>query len=662
MAIIYTHTSPRQQIGYASWTTAALQPTTPLGQIINVALIEQQDFADIRQSLQMRFPIDTDLIFDAVSLTRELNIGERLDIVDGLRKIFRLGVPDNQASADIATKIFSKFLGPEQQAIADSVNLARALAFSERQDVADGLRKLLQLDIPDNEATTDATAKIFHKFLGPEEQHVADAITVDVIVASVVATIKQAVFGRALNLYSPSRRRPLFATHPIIGYVDVPAGGTIVNVNLADQQDFADILRLLHNIFPIDTDAVQDGLSIAMSKFTTDRQDLSDVAAKTFLKFLVGEETISDETEIAFIGAVSAAFFGLLDYIGYPGGLNTEVPLYISLIDTEHVSDGAMKSLRLDRSDSQSAVDIAAKIFGRFLGLDREDVSDSASFNRVSSVSTSDNVAISDIAQKIFNLRRSEQQDIADNAVKTFLKFLADNEAISDVAQALSFFSVLITESQDVIDGLRKSFQINRPDIQATSDATTKTFNKFLSDNEAISDVASFIKLVSLFFSDRGDVTDGIRKLFGLHPSDSAEISDATIKLFIKALTDREDVSDASSFYKIAMLGLSDSIVINDILAKTLFKNLAEQEDNAETIRKIVYMNLFDIRQDLSEAISLAFTLGTPGPAAAFVEYAVTSIVDAMHRAVGNIDPIRRRETIADSLRRVVGEKIGKRK
>ena len=125
-------------------------------------------------------------------------------------------------------------------------------------------------------------------------------------------------------------------------------------------------------------------------------------------------------------------------------------------------------------------------ISNRFV-TDRQDVSDSPNYNRVISASASDTVAIIDTIQKLLTMNRSERQDVSDIAAKTFLKFVTDNEAVSDAAtisliQAL--LSISLADTQHMSDGIMKSLRLGRPEDQAASDATRREFKRVPSSHQ----------------------------------------------------------------------------------------------------------------------------------------------------------------------------------
>ena len=312
-------------------------------------------------------------------------------------------------------------------------------------------------------------------------------------------TVKVPVYGRALNLYSASRRRPLVFTHPIIGYIDVPAGGQIINLALAEQQDFVDILKKMLSANPIDTAVVSDGPALSQKRFATENQAVSDSFARTLAK---------------------------------------------RIADSEDVADTLSKNLKKVLSEQQDASDTSARLFYRFL-TDSVTLTDTATAVKITAIIVAlfEQQDVSDTLSKNLKKVLTEQQDVADAMARLFYRFIGDSVTFTDAVTAAKITAtimVALSERQDIADSLFKSLRL-RPDAepQVVIDGPSKTLFKAVSgDNVAVSD--GLARTLFKALAESQDAADGLRKSFFLSPSEPQALGDAISKAILKFLSDTE--------------------------------------------------------------------------------------------------------------------------
>ncbi len=430
-------------------------------------------------------------------------------------------------------------------------------------------------------------------------------------------TVKQAVYGRALNLYSASRRRPLFATHPIIGYIDVPAGGQTFTQNLSDSQLASDLF------------------SKNLTKVQLEAAVLAAVLARILKKFFPTDaQTQSDSSS------------GLLAK---------------SLGDTQAPSDNFNKILSKRPLDNQAVVDALAKTLQKYIIGDTETTVDAFSATVLKSVGLTDTQSPSDAFNKVLSMHPFDNQITIDALARTLAKFIVgDTETMTDSFSATVLKSLGLNDTQSPSDAFSKIFSMRPAENQVVADALAKTLFKFLvGDGERVADsfVTTVLKSVGLI--DTQSPSDELSKILSSHPAEGLVNADALSKTQSKYVTgDAETQTDSALLVRFLFLAMADSLTTQDSIARIISKGLSDNAAIADAFSKILRAVILDsggVWGDAATATRIAPSV--PAVLAVYIESILTEIKDATFHAAGIADPEHRIIETTDPTARKTGSR-----
>jgi hypothetical protein len=296
-----------------------------------------------------------------------------------------------------------------------------------------------------------------------------------------------------------------------------------------------------------------------------------------------------------------AGFKGLLDFIGYPVGVNPPVGLILikTASDTVDLRDAVTSRSFRAVQERQDIVDSASmRLFKKL--AEQVDLTDAVA-KALFSKPTEQQVVVDALTTKSFR-RVTDVQTITDSIAKLLFKFVSDNRVdITDSASGSKVRPYSAADTIDLFDSV-KTTQFRRiQERQDITDSVARLLFKVVAERVDLSDSSALVK--TLAAADQVIITDAVRKLVIMRPQENQALADALARTMIKGAADRQTVTDAVQVLR--LLNISERVALSDAVQKTLASRVAEQQVVADEVKKIM-TKIVGEREEVADAVGTA--------------------------------------------------------